>query len=249
MIEIENGIYIEGDIPAIYLKCINTAIISDVHIGYEEEMARKGIFLPRVQKKKFLDIVNKIIKEFNTYNIIVNGDLKHIFNGLGKQEKEDLTSALSQIKDLGVKLTLIRGNHDNYISLVTDKFDIEIRDELEVGGNIIIFHGHKEVEPKENTIYIIGHEHPRISLRDKLGFSRKLQAFLIVPLKNGSKVLILPSIGSYQAGNDISLIHNNYMSPIVRNYGILEEARPYVIIEGEGIMEFPKLELLKNIVV
>ncbi|MCY0883855.1 MAG: phosphoesterase, partial [Acidianus infernus] len=65
----------------------------------------------------------------------------------------------------------------------------------------------------------------------------------------GSKALILPAIGSYQAGNDISLIHNNYMSPLIRNYGILEEAKPYVIIEGEGIMEFPKLELLKNIVV
>ncbi|BDC19921.1 metallophosphoesterase [Acidianus sp. HS-5] len=248
MIEIEKGVYIEGDIPAVYIKSIDTAVISDVHIGYEEEMARKGIFLPRVQKKKFLDVVNKVVKEFNTYNIIVDGDFKHIFNGLGRQEKEDLISALSQIKDLGIKLTLIRGNHDNYISLVTDKFDIEIRDELQV-DNMIIFHGHKDVEPRENTIYIIGHEHPRISLRDKLGFSRKLQAFLIVPLKNGSKVLILPSIGSYQAGNDISLIHNNYMSPIVRNYGILEEAKPYVIIEGEGIMEFPKLELLKNIVV
>ncbi|MDT7900901.1 MAG: metallophosphoesterase [Acidianus sp.] len=248
MIEIEKGIYIEGDIPGIYIKSINTAVISDVHIGYEEEMARKGIFLPRVQKKKFLDVVNKIIREFNTYNIIVDGDFKHIFNGLGKQEKEDLTSALSTIKDLGVKLTLIRGNHDNYISLVTDKFDIEIRDEIET-DNMIILHGHKDIEPKDNVIYIIGHEHPRISLRDKLGFSRKLQAFLLVPLRNGSKALILPAIGSYQAGNDISLIHNNYMSPLIRNYGILEEAKPYVIIEGEGIMEFPKLELLKNIVV
>jgi hypothetical protein len=36
----------------------------------------------------------------------------------------------------------------------------------------------------------------------------------------------------------------------VRNNCIIkEEAKPYVIIEGEGIMEFPKLELLKNIVV
>ncbi|MEM3351894.1 MAG: phosphoesterase, partial [Saccharolobus sp.] len=32
-----------------------------------------------------------------------------------------------------------------------------------------------------------------------------------------------------------------------KEHGILEKAKPYVIVEGEGIMEFPELGLLKNV--
>jgi hypothetical protein len=60
---------------------------------------------------------------------------------------------------------------------------------------------------------------------------------------------VLPAIGSYQAGNDISLMRNSYMSSLMREHGILEKARPFLVVEGEGIMEFPELRLLKNIII
>ncbi|AWR98320.1 phosphoesterase [Acidianus sulfidivorans JP7] len=249
MIEIAEGVYIEGDLPVIYLKPLNSIVLSDVHIGYEEEMARKGIFLPRVQRKRFINIIDKSIEIFKTNNIIIDGDLKHIFNGLGKQEKDDLNYIFEYAKQKEINITIVKGNHDNYLSIVADKYDINMVDEIK-NQNYIIFHGHKNIDSiNEESIYIIGHEHPRISLRDKLGFARKLQCFLVVPLKNNSKVVVLPALGIYQSGNDVSLIHSNYMSPIIRNFGILEKAKPYVIIENEGIMEFPELNLLKNIVV
>lgn len=248
MIEIEKGIFIEADLPVLYIKPLNAVVLSDVHIGYEEEMARKGIFLPKIQRKRLIDTIEKSRKAFKTDNIIVDGDLKHIFNGLGKQEKEDLNHVFNYVKEYGINLTLIRGNHDNYLSLVIDKYDIDFLDKYKI-YNYVIFHGHLDIEPEEGKIYIIGHEHPRISLRDRLGFARKFQCFLIVPLKNNTKAIVLPAVGTYQAGNDISLIHSNYMSPIIRNYGILEKAKPYVIVENEGILEFPELGMLKNIVV
>lgn len=248
MIEVEEGVYIEADLPAIYLKPLDSIVISDIHIGYEEEMSKKGIFLPRMQRKRFLNIVERARKVFKTDNVIVDGDLKHIFNGLGKQEREDLDYVFNYIKENKINLTIVKGNHDNYLSLVTEKYDIQLLEEISA-DKYVIFHGHKEIEPINSRIYIIGHEHPRVSLRDKLGFARKFQCFLSIPLKNGSKVLVLPAIGTYQSGNDVSLIHSNYMSPIVRNYGILEKAKPYVIIENEGILEFPELGMLRNIVV
>ncbi|ARM77177.1 metallophosphoesterase [Acidianus manzaensis] len=249
MIEISEGIFIEGDLPVIYLKPLDSIILSDVHIGYEEEMSRKGIFLPKVQRKRFINIVEKSIKVFNTKNIIIDGDFKHIFNGLGKQERDDLNYIFEYAKQKELNITIVKGNHDNYLSLVSDKYNIKLVDDIKF-DKYIIFHGHKDIElSNDEYTYIIGHEHPRISLRDKLGFARKLQCFLIVPLKNNSKVVVLPALGTYQAGNDVSLAHSNYMSPIIRNYGILEKAKPYVIIENEGIMEFPELGLLRNIVV
>ncbi len=248
LLEISPGIYIASDLPVLYLKNIDAIVLSDVHIGYEEEMARKGMFLPKVQKKRFIEVYRNSGKVFKFKRIVINGDFKHLFNKLGKEERDDLNEILSTLKDDGIEVTLVKGNHDNYVTLVTDKFDnVEVVDYLDL-GNVFLLHGHKEVEVRDNTTYVIGHEHPRISIRDRLGFAKKLQAFLVVPLKsNGSKVIVLPSVGTYQAGNDISLIHNNYMSPIVRNFGVLEKAKPYVIIESEGIMEFPELGLLKNV--
>ncbi|MEM3225821.1 MAG: metallophosphoesterase [Saccharolobus sp.] len=249
MLEIAKGIYISEDLPVLYIKDADSIVVSDVHIGYEEEMSRKGIYIPKVQKKKFINIVNKSLSVFNTKNIIINGDFKHSFDRLTKQEREELTEILKYLKELGTNVTIVRGNHDNYISLITEKFDnVKLVEDMEI-GEIYLTHGHKNIEPKDNITYIIGHEHPRISLRDKLRFSRKFQCFLNVPVKQkpNSKIIVLPAIGIYQAGNDISLIHSNYMSNLLKEHGILEKAKPYVIVEGEGIMEFPELGLLKNV--
>ena len=249
MISLIDDIYIAEDLPVVYIKRLNSIVLSDVHIGYEEEMASKGIFIPKIQKKRLLNIINRSIEIFKTNRIIINGDLKHSFSKLTKQEKTELTDIFQELKEKGIKVTIIKGNHDNYISLVTEKFDnIKLVDSLSI-ENLVIFHGHTNIQVEENKIYIIGHEHPRLGLRDKLGFSRKMPCFLITPLKNNSKVLVLPAIGIYQAGNDISLNHSNYMSPLMREFSVLEKSKPFVIIEKEGIMEFPELYLLKDIVV
>ncbi|MEM3352019.1 MAG: metallophosphoesterase, partial [Saccharolobus sp.] len=168
MLEIAKGIYISEDLPVLYIKDADSIVLSDVHIGYEEEMSRKGIYIPKVQKKKFINIVNKSLSVFNTKNIIINGDFKHSFDRLTKQEREELTEVLKYLKELGTNVTIVRGNHDNYISLITEKFDnVKLVEDMEI-GEIYLTHGHKNIEPKDNITYIIGHEHPRISLRDKL---------------------------------------------------------------------------------
>lgn len=248
LVSILRDLEVEEDLPVIYSRRLDSIILSDVHIGYEEEMASKGIFLPRIQKKRFLSIYRRALDVFKTNKVIINGDMKHRFNGLGRQEKEDLTEIFKDMKENGTIVKLIRGNHDNYISLVTEKFDnIELLDEIE-SEDLFIFHGHREIEPKDGKIYVIGHEHPRISIRDKLGFAKKFQCFLVSPIAGNSYVIALPALGGYQSGNDISLVHSGYMSPLMKRHAILEKAKPFVIVENEGIMEFPELNLLKNII-
>lgn len=249
MVSLIEGIEIGGDLPVIYARPIDAVILSDVHIGYEEEMASKGLFLPRVQKKRFMRIYRQAIENFKTNKLIINGDMKHRFNGLGRQEKEDLTEVFKDLKEFGVSVTLVKGNHDNYISLVAEKFDnVEMVEEVR-NGNLIISHGHKDVEVEHERVYIIGHEHPRIAIRDKLGFSRKFPCFLVTPTDQGGHIVVLPAVGSYQAGNDVSLMRNSYMSTLMREHSVLERARPFLIVEGEGIMEFPELRLLKDVII
>ncbi|MEJ2777651.1 metallophosphoesterase [Stygiolobus sp. RP850M] len=248
MMNLASEIFIAEDLPVVYVKPLNAVVLSDVHIGYEEDMASKGIFIPKIQKKRFLTVYKRALKVFKTNKLVVNGDFKHSFSKLSKQERAELTEILTTLKEEGVELKVIRGNHDNYLSSLLEKFDnVELLDEI-VYDKIIIFHGHKEISIEKGRIYIIGHEHPRLSIRDKLGFAHKIQCFLKVPLNEGATAIVLPATGTYQSGNDISLIHTNYMSPLMRKNGVLEKTKPYGIIEGQGIMEFPELSLLKDLI-
>ncbi|AHC51603.1 phosphoesterase [Sulfolobus acidocaldarius SUSAZ] len=250
MISIFNDIYIAEDLPVLYIKPLNAVVLSDVHIGFEQEMANKGIYIPKVQKKRFLTIYRKALDYFKTNKLIINGDFKHTFNKITKQERDELTEILTELNENKIEVKIVKGNHDNYISAVTEKFsNVELVEDINV-NDISIFHGHKriDVQENENKVYIIGHEHPRLSIKDRLGFARKLQCFLKVPLRNNSTVIVLPATGTYQSGNDVTLSHSTYMSHIMREHSILEKARPYVIVEGQGIMEFPELGLLKDII-
>jgi len=248
VIEISEGIYVSDDLPVVYFRPLDAVVMSDIHIGFEEEMARKGIFLPRVQKKRFLSVYRKAREIFNFKTLIINGDLKHIYERLGTQERMELTEIFTQLKEEGMEVKVIKGNHDTYISLVTDKFDnVELLEELTHSG-VTFTHGHKEVDLNSANTVVIGHEHPRISLRDRIGYARRMQCFLVVPLSaSGKRVVALPSIGSYQSGNDISLSHANFMSPIMRKLAVLERTKPYIIVEGQGILEFPELGVIKDL--
>lgn len=249
MIEISNGLFLEADLPVLYSSKLKAVIMSDVHIGYEEELAKKGVYLPSAQKRRFISIYKRSREIFGVQHFIVSGDLKHIFFKLGTQERRDLEEIFRVMKEDGSELVVTKGNHDNYLSIITDKFDnVRLVDEVKE-GELLIYHGHREADLGGISTVVIGHEHPRVTLRDKLGVSRKMQCFLKVPLREGQEAIVMPSTGTYQAGNDISLLHSNFMSPIMREKAILEKAKPFGIIEGHGILEFPELALLRDIMV
>ena len=95
---------------------------------------------------------------------------------------------------------------------------------------------------------MMGHEHPSIKLRDKLGFYVKMQSFIVAPMKNANTyVIVLPALGQYQTGSSITLNPNSYLSPILKEDVILEEIEPYVIVENLGVLSFPKIGLLSDL--
>ncbi len=54
----------------------NVLVISDIHIGFEEELMRDGIYIPN-QTKDILKRVQKIAGEKAIERFVINGDLKH----------------------------------------------------------------------------------------------------------------------------------------------------------------------------
>lgn len=98
--------------PAVFLRDIDSIAFSDLHLGYEGIMAENGVFLPRVQFEKEVEIVKGILEKQRAKRVIINGDIKDEFlspllrdyvdvDGLGVMGTTQETGCL-EFPDLGV---------------------------------------------------------------------------------------------------------------------------------------------------
>ncbi len=116
-------------------------IIGDLHIGLEEAMNKQGILIPRFQLDDLFKIFNKIFSKRTFKRIIINGDLKHEFGEISKQEWRDTLRVLDYLLEKG-EVILIKGNHDTILDPIANKKNLKIIDKLDI-DNISIVHGDK----------------------------------------------------------------------------------------------------------
>ncbi len=234
-------------LPALYIKSIDAVVIADLHLGYEEAMVKQGVYLPYLQYSKISEIIKKSREKTHASKLIIAGDIKHEFSKLLKQEKLETARLISDAFRAGYKdIIVVRGNHDNFIGSLIENLGGSFVEEYVV-DNILITHGHKDIECKYDYI-IMGHEHPALQIN--LGGAKvKFSILLIVPLEDCGTAIILPASGTYQPGNNISMSRENYLSPIIRKRGILDESQPIIVDEQEGVMPLPILRELEDIVV
>ncbi|MEM0046323.1 MAG: metallophosphoesterase [Fervidicoccaceae archaeon] len=250
MIEIGELILIPG-LPAAIHRESRTAIIADLHLGFEGEVAQSGVFLPRLQLKKSIALIEEL-KERKVSRLVIDGDIKNSFSKLTIQEREEIIKFLGRARELFEDVVLVRGNHDNYLSIITEKMDVMLVPHMKISDGVFVVHGHREsLEALKFRQIIIGHEHPSLSIKDEIGSVIKLPCFLRIPLKRrrGKEILVLPASGYYQAGNPVTLDQNSYLSPLIRKYGDIKRAIPVVLdIEGNGLLEFPPLGAMEKLI-
>jgi len=238
------GLAIVQGAPALLHEASSTLIVADLHLGYEEAMARTGVFLPRLQLPKAVATLKPLIRELGVKRVVVNGDLKHVFNKLLKQEAVEASRLVESLLSAGAsEVVLVRGNHDNFILGLMKKLGVDVvEDYLDLGGGVLLAHGHKRVEA-DYEVLVIGHEHPAVQINVG-GGKVKYPAFLLVPTRGGRQVIVLPALGSYQTGNPVSLSPSQYLSPVIREEGVIEDAVPIIIDESIGSMTLPPLKHL-----
>src|SRR3989338_11426086 len=83
-------IYDEIEIIDLALKYKNILIIGDVQLGYEESMSKKGYLIPKFNLEEIIKRLDKIFEKVKVEKIIINGDIKHEFGGILKQEWDDI---------------------------------------------------------------------------------------------------------------------------------------------------------------
>ncbi len=243
--EIHRGIRVLPGRPVVYLTDYDTLVVSDLHLGFEESAMSEGLFLPKIQFTKISNCIIESIKDTGASRVILNGDIKNDFSKLTRQERGEIRELVAKIRSNDCEIVFVRGNHDNYLGIIASALSIGYVDSLQL-GEILVIHGHQEIGEKLDDVdtIIIGHEHPSISIRDDVGYVAKFSCLVKMPLAIGKTLIVLPALSVYMAGNNISLDKENYLSPIIRKFGLINEAIPFIVDEDIGVFELPKLSLL-----
>mgnify|MGYP000589585213 CR=1 FL=1 len=213
-------------IPAGIIDRLKLVVIADLHIGYESELAKEGIYLPKSQIHRLKDRVLKLRRNVPYDRLLINGDLKHSFSRLSKQERAEVSEFLELVLGLFKEVILVRGNHDNYLPIIARRHGIELLNEYSENG-VLFIHGHADPGVNKLSNYdvvVIGHEHPSVVVRDAIGYPYKFPVMLYIPTNYEFEMVVLPFFSTITTGNVVTVDRSTILSPIIKNYGRLEEA-------------------------
>ncbi|MFO7710989.1 MAG: metallophosphoesterase [Candidatus Woesearchaeota archaeon] len=186
----------------------DTLIIADLHLGYEEAMARNGYMIPRYQFSETVKRILDILEKAPVKKIVIAGDLTHEFSRVSRQERKDTKKLLDLLKRK-YEVVLVRGNHDTMTPDMEEQFLL---------GNTLITHGHKIPDiPNEVETIVIGHEHPAISIGDNI--RRELYKCFLFGRYEGYNLIVLPSFNQVTEGTDVS--KEELLSPFLKE-GVLD---------------------------
>jgi len=193
----------------------DTLILGDLHLGYEEALNAEGIMVPRFQYQKILTRLEAIIEKTKCSRVIVNGDLKHEFGRITRQEWKEISNFIGFLKDNFQEVVLIKGNHDNFTRFIAERTNLQVYDRFSI-GNYLILHGDKvpdDLEDIGEKTLIIGHEHPCVGLKSGERLE-KIKCFLKGSFK-GKNLIVMPSFNFVTEGSDI--LHEKALSPFLRD--------------------------------
>tara|TARA_Y100000034_G_C6885891_1_gene406774 strand:+ start:1229 stop:1927 length:699 start_codon:yes stop_codon:yes gene_type:complete len=201
---------------ALWLKKESTLIISDLHLGYEEYLQQKGVMLPKFQMNEIVDQLKLIFKKVQPKTIIINGDLKHEFGRVLKQEWKDVLKIVDFLSGNCQELILIKGNHDVILGPIASKRNLTVVNDYQL-KDIFIIHGDKLPETKAKTI-IIGHEHPSVTIKD--GNKRERYKCFLKGKWRDKQLIVMPSFNPLLEGTDI--VKEQLLSPFLTDISNFE---------------------------
>jgi len=232
--EILKGLFAKD--KALWLPAQKVLVIADLHIGYEEALNKQGIFMPRRQFSEMQKELKEQLMEFKPRVVVINGDLKHEFGEISKQEWWETSKILDLILSCCKKVILVKGNHDTILKPIARKKGLEVRDFYKV-NDICFLHGDvllKNKQAEKAKMLVIGHEHPAVSLREGRKIE-KYKCYLLGRWKR-QKLLVMPSFFSIFEGVDVK--KEKLLSPYLQqNLSKFE-----LFIVGDKVYKFGKLE-------
>jgi putative SbcD/Mre11-related phosphoesterase len=141
-------------------------LISDLHLGFEEELSRqKGVSFPP-QQERMIERVLELIEKYGIGQLYIVGDVKHTIAVDAPFNWRLIPEFLATISDV-VEIHVIPGNHDgNLTPLLPRSVVLEDVHGILVGfeSSIGLVHGHAwpSLEVLTADTIVIGHNHPTV---------------------------------------------------------------------------------------
>lgn len=217
------------------LELKNTLIISDLHIGIEDALAKQGILIPKFHFRDTVKQLEKNLKKVKT--IIINGDLKHEFGRISDQEWRETLKVLDLLSKYCEKIILIKGNHDSILGPIAKKRKLEVVDHYKIDDTYICHGNSIPKDLKGVKTIIIAHEHPAITLREKTK-AEKFKCFLKGKYENKT-LIVQPSFNPLVEGTDI--LKEKRLSPFLKQD--LNNFNVFII--ADKVYDFGKIKNLK----
>ena len=171
-------IYPIKDRPALGLRLEDrekAAVISDLHIGFENQLAEKGVRVPP-QTQGLLKSVLNVTKDEKASRVIFVGDVKASEAKTYAEEWQDVPLFFENLLSEGLSVDVIPGNHDGGLELMLPS-GVNFHSprgmivKLEDGSKVGLFHGHAWPAPElfSARVLVIGHNHWAVELKDQMG--------------------------------------------------------------------------------
>ncbi len=233
----------------------STLLISDLHLGLEKEMAKKGFRLP-AYSVKMVDRIRDIADRYRTQGLAVLGDVKHT---VGKVEDIDwgvIPWFFDTMLDLFESVDVVPGNHDGSIkSVLPQRVVLHQSQGTVLGkgrGRIGVAHGH--AWPSEEAIktrnLVIGHSHFTYEMRDSLG-SRTREAvwvsaeYHVAELMEGAgyksratgkgKLTVMPPFNRLVGGQPINRSRSFQFGPVLSSRSVSLEDADIFLTDGTRV--------------
>ena len=232
-----------------------TLLISDLHLGLEKEMAKKGFRLP-AYSVKMVERVKRLAESYGTKRLAVLGDVKHT---VGKVEDIDWGAVpwfFDTMLDLFEAVEVVPGNHDGNIRTVLPprvKLDSSQGTVLGEGRyRIGVAHGH--AWPSEEAIatrnLVIGHSHFTYEMRDAFGSRTRESVWVTAEfdvaelmegaghkskLKGKGKLTVMPPFNRLVGGQPINRSKSFEFGPVLSSKSLSLETADIFLTDGTRV--------------
>lgn len=232
--------------PALLLDELGqrTLVISDLHLGMEFEIYKKGISIPpRMDKQK--ERILGLVDETGAERLFLLGDVKHNVPKVSVSEKEKLPEFFEELCER-TEVKVVKGNHDGSIEELVEDTCAEITDTSGFReGDFYFNHGQSwpDEELAEARTLIRGHSHPAVKFKDELGFSSTVPCWIRGPVNKDviqdrygddvrtEEVIIVPTFNQLITGMPMnSNEEEGLLGPILENGAMnMDESKIYLL--------------------
>ena len=191
---------------AVFWKEKNTLLLADIHLGKVGHFRKSGIPVPRKAEGVFYEKISILKDSLNFSRVIFLGDLFH--NSLNNE----WFLFDNWVKESGLKIILIKGNHDIIPILKFKQIGIKTYDDLRIEK---FFFTHHPVKINDCFVFS-GHIHPGVRLIGKGKQIMKLPCFIY-----NKDQIILPSFGGF-TGMHLPKLKNDEQVFVITNNEVIE---------------------------